>query len=132
MDIQELALKYATAWGKHDLDAIMALHSDDNVFHVHGDDGEPATGSAEVREVIAALLAQSPDLSFESKRVHFGDDHFVSEYVMSGTADGKPFVCDGVDVIAVADGLVTRKDTYADWVVYARQIGLGPVAPEAR
>lgn len=49
---------------------------------------------------------------------------------MSGTADGKPFACDGVDVIAVADGVVTRKDTYADWAVYARQVGLEPVAPE--
>ncbi|HMJ72516.1 MAG TPA: nuclear transport factor 2 family protein [Solirubrobacterales bacterium] len=57
MEIQELALEYATAWGEHDLDAIMALHSEDSVFQVHGDDGEPATGSAAVREAIAALQA---------------------------------------------------------------------------
>jgi ketosteroid isomerase-like protein len=130
MDIQNLALEYSKAWGEHDLDAIMALHSEDTVFHIHGDDGAAATGAAAVRQAIGALLAQSPDLAFEPRRVYFGDGHFVSEYVMSGTVDGKPFSCEGVDVIAVADGLVARKDTYADWLLYARQVGL-PDTPAA-
>jgi hypothetical protein len=55
-----------------------------------------------------------------------GDDHIVFEYDMSGTFDGSPFVCDGVDVIAVADGLVTRKDTYLDYIKLTEQIGEMP------
>ena len=55
-----------------------------------------------------------------------GDDHIVFEYDMSGTFDGSPFVCDGVDVIAVAGGLVTRKDTYLDYIKLTEQIGKMP------
>jgi ketosteroid isomerase-like protein len=130
MDIMELAVAYGQAWGTHDVDAILALHSEDTVFHVHGDGAPPAEGAEAVREQISEQLAQTPDLSFEPRRVYFGADHFVSEYVMSGTVEGKPFSCEGVDVIAVADGLVTRKDTYADWAVYARQTGLDLSAAE--
>jgi hypothetical protein len=30
----------------------------------------------------------------------------------------------GVDVISVRDGLVARKDSYADWAAYMRQVGM--------
>lgn len=102
----------------------MALHTRDTIFQLHGDNGAPATGIVAVREALSAALARSPDLSFERRRVYFGEAHFVSEYVMTGTVDDKPFACDGVDVFAVRDGLVARKDTYADWVAYERQVGL--------
>jgi len=52
--------------------------------------------------------------------------HIVFEYDMSGPFGGSPFVCDGVDVIAVADGLVTRKDTYLDYIKLTEQIGEMP------
>ena len=106
---------------KYDLDAILAMHTDETVFHLHGF-GEPATGLAAAREVIAATFARSPDLRFDKNRVDIGDGHFVSEYQMSGTAEGKPFACEGVDVIAVSDGLIARKDTYLDWAAMQRQL----------
>ena len=118
---QELAARYGAAWAEHDLDAILAMHTDDTVFHLHGF-SEPATGLAAVRETIAATFARSPDLRFEKSRVYIGDEHFVSEYRMSGTSEGKPFACEGVDVIAVSDGLITRKDTYVDWAAMQRQL----------
>ena len=118
---QELAARYGAAWAKHDLDAILAMHTDDTVFHLHGF-SEPATGLAAAREAFAASLARSPDLRFEKSRVYIGDGHFVSEYQMSGTAEGKPFACEGVDVIAVSDGLIARKDTYLDWAAMQRQL----------
>ena len=118
---QELAARYGAAWAKHDLDAILAMHTDDTVFHLHGF-SEPATGLAAVREAIAATFARSPDLRFDKSRVYIGDGHFVSEYRMSGTAEGKPFACEGVDVIAVSDGLIARKDTYLDWAAMQRQL----------
>ena len=120
---QELAARYGAAWAKHDLDAIVAMHTDDTVFHLHGF-SEPATGLAAVRETIAATFARSPDLRFEKSRVYIGDEHFVSEYRMSGTSEGKPFACEGVDVIAVSDGLITRKDTYVDCAAMQRQLDL--------
>jgi hypothetical protein len=55
--------------------------------------------------------------------VYIGVGHFVSEYQMSGSSQGKGFTCDGVDVIAVADGRIARKDTYLDWTCGCRKLG---------
>lgn len=72
-----LAVRYSKAWADRDPDAIVAMHSEDTVFHEHGV-GEPAEGRAAVRARIAELFAQTPDLAFEQQAVHFGEDHFVT------------------------------------------------------
>jgi ketosteroid isomerase-like protein len=100
----------------------MAMHTDDTVFHLHGG-GEPAVGLAATRAAFAAAASQWPDIRFEKSRVYIGDGHFVSEYQMSGSSEGKRFACDGVDVIAVANGRIERKDTYLDWPAIQRQLG---------
>ena len=120
--VNNLAESYGAAWEAHDVDAVVALHTTESVFHVHGL-GEKAFGRNAVRFLVAALLEQVPDVHFEHKRVYVGADHLALEYDMSGTARGSRFVCDGVDVIAVRDGLVARKDTYLDLVALERQIG---------
>ena len=123
-EMQELAIQYAQAWGERNPDAIIALHTEDTVFHVHGQGAEPAVGREGARRLIAEQFVTSPDLSMQPTRVHVGEDHFVAELTMSGTRDGKEFSCDAVDVISVKDGLVARKDAYADWAVYMRQVGM--------
>jgi ketosteroid isomerase-like protein len=123
--ITDLAGAYSAAWAMHDADAIVALHSEESVFQVHGL-GSAALGLAAVRQLIDDFLALVPDLRFQGKRMYLGADHIVSEYVMSGTAGGSAFACDGVDVIAVADGRVNRKDTYLDLAALQRQIGAFP------
>ena len=123
----EFAKGYSGAWAVHDPDAIAAMHTDDSVFDLH-DIGASATGRAAVRDLIATLLNAVPDLRFEPKRIHFGAEHFVTEYVMSGTAQNKQFAIAGADVFTMRDGLVSRKDTYLDWLAYERQVGIDPVA----
>ena len=122
----EFAKEYSGAWARHDPDAIAAMHTDDSVFELH--DVASATGGAAVRDLIATLLAAVPDLRFELKRAHFGAEHFVTEYVMSGTSHGKPLSIAGADVFTIHAGLVGRKDTYLDWLAYQRQVGVDPVA----
>jgi len=120
-EIQDLAVRYGTAWAARDLDAIMAMHTDDTVFHLHGG-GEPAVGRAATREAFAAALAEWPDIRFDRKRVHIGAEHFVSEYEMSATtAEGQLLVCDGVDAFTLEDGRVARKDSYLDWPALQQQ-----------
>jgi ketosteroid isomerase-like protein len=122
IETQELAARYGAAWAAHDLEAIMAMHTDDTVFHLHGG-GEPAVGLAATRAAFAAAASEWPDIRFEKTRVHIGDGHFVSEYQMSATANGRRITCDGVDVIAVTGGRSARKDTYLDWPAIERQLG---------
>jgi hypothetical protein len=127
-EIQDLAVRYGAAWAGRDLDAIMAMHTDDTVFHLHGG-GEPAIGRTATREAFAAALAEWPDIRFDRTRVHIGAGHFVSEYEMSATtAEGQLLVCDGVDVFAVDDGRVVRKDTYLDWPALQQQQAEAPVS----
>jgi steroid delta-isomerase-like uncharacterized protein len=127
-EIQDMAVRYGAAWAERDLDAIMAMHTEDTVFHLHGG-GEPAIGRAATREAFAAALAEWPDIRFDRKRVHIGAGHFVSEYEMSATtAEGQRLVCDGVDVFAVDEGRVARKDTYLDWPALQQQQAAGPVS----
>jgi ketosteroid isomerase-like protein len=123
----EFATAYSGAWASHDPDAITAMHTDDSVFDLH-DVGAPATGRVAIRELIAALLKIVPDLRFKPVRAHFGADHFVTEYTMSGTAEGKKFAIAGADVFTMRGGLVGRKDTYLDWLAYQRQVGVDPAA----
>ena len=120
LSIEELAGQYHHAWTDLDVDAIVALHTEDSVFHLHGVT-DAATGRASIRQTIVALLGLVPDLHFDAKRAYLGADHLVLEYDMSGTAGESPFICDGADVIAVQDGLVARKDTYLDLAAYQRQ-----------
>lgn len=120
-EIQDLAVRYAAAWAARDLDAIMAMHTDDTVFHLHGG-GEPAIGRGATREAFAAVLAAWSDIRFDRKRVHIGAGHFVSEYEMSATTAGGQFlVCDGVDAFAVDADRVARKNTYLDWPALQQQ-----------
>lgn len=127
-NIVELAMKYGEAWAAHDPDAIVALHTDDSVFHLH-DISPPATGRDAVREMVVAQLVAVPDLKFERVRVHFGSNHFVTEYVMSGTTEGRAFAIHGADVFSVRDQLVARKDSYIDWRAFTHQTGLDPAEP---
>ena len=120
-DVRDLAIRYAAAWAAHDVDAIMALHTEDTVFHLHGG-GEPSVGWSATRETFAKVIEEWPDIRFEPKRVRLGSAHFVSEYLMSATKDGHEIACDGVDVFSIEDGLVARKDSYVDWVARQRQL----------
>lgn len=122
LSIEELAGQYHQAWTDKDPDVIAALHTEDSVFHLHGIT-DAAVGRSSVRDLIAALLIVNPTVHFEPKRVYLGADHIVFEYDMSGAINGSDFVCDGVDVIAVTDGLVARKETYLDVPALVRQVG---------
>jgi hypothetical protein len=46
----------------------------------------------------------------------------------SGTVERKPFAIAGADVFTMRDGLVSRKDSYLDWLAYQRQVGIDPMA----
>lgn len=128
-DVQDLAVRYGEAWAAHDVEAVMALHTEDTVFHLHGG-GEPAVGSTATREAFAKAIAEWPDIRFDRKRVHIGPSHFVSEYEMTASMKGHQIACDGVDVITVVDGRVARKDTYLDWAAVQRQLDtIAPTGP---
>ena|SRR5258708_38445657 len=79
MNVRELIERYNGAWNAHDLDAIDALHHRDVVFHNHTAD-EKAEGADSVREHIAAIFPNNPDLRFSTRSLNVGDDFAVCEW----------------------------------------------------
>jgi steroid delta-isomerase-like uncharacterized protein len=123
--VDDLFQRYADAWGRHDPDAIVALHTEDTTFHAHVGQ-EPARGKAAVRQAFADLFAQFPDLAFRQVTLRTGPDFWVVEWRMSGTlaGTGSAFEVDLVDLITVGDGLVKSKDSYIDGVSLQAQLGM--------
>jgi steroid delta-isomerase-like uncharacterized protein len=109
------------AFNRHDLDAIMALFTDDCVFESpRGAQpwGTRFVGRAQVREGLAARFSGIPD-------VHYGDaSHFVagqrgaSEWTLTGTTtEGERLEVRGCDLWAFEGDRIARKDSY--WKIMA-------------
>jgi steroid delta-isomerase-like uncharacterized protein len=127
--------RYNQAWNDHDLDAIMAMHAPDMVFHNHTA-GERAQGEA-VRGHIGAIFEAWPDIAFEGRRLYVRDGLVVQEWTATATharearrgdlvipPTGRTISWDGMDIIPFENGLVKRKDVYSDSVSVLKQLGL--------
>jgi steroid delta-isomerase-like uncharacterized protein len=111
--LEQLIATYNDAWNAHDVDAIVALHAPDIVFENHTA-GERAEGDA-VRDHIATIFQNWPDLIFETRRLYARDGLVVCEWTASATRKetGERLEWDGVDVFPFDDGKIARKDVYS-------------------
>ena len=127
--------RYNDVWNAHDVEAIMAMHAPDMVFHNHTA-GESAQGD-EVRAHPASIFETWPDIRFEARRLYVRDGLVVQEWTATAThtstmrrgdivaePTGRQVKWDGMDVIPFEGGLVKRKDVYSDSVSILRQVGL--------
>src|SRR5262245_42937895 len=116
--------RYCDAWNRHDVDGILALHTDDAVFENHTSGGV-AVGKAEIRALLEGVFATFPDLRFATRRAYFGDDVAVLEWTASAThvnpvargartfaPTGKLLAWNGMDVMPLRGGRIARKDVY--------------------
>lgn len=88
--------RFMGAWNAHDVDAIMALMTDDCVFEPSF--GPDPWGVRYRGEELGHLV---------------GDDHAVVEWVTTGTpADGKPFTVHGCDILTLRNGKISAKRSY--------------------
>jgi steroid delta-isomerase-like uncharacterized protein len=110
--LEQTIERYNAAWNAHDVDAIVALHAPGMVFANHTA-GETVEGDA-VRDHIARIFENWPDLSFRGRRLYARDGLVVSEWTATATApDGRTLEWDGVDLFPFRDGLILRKDVYS-------------------
>ncbi|HEV7887924.1 MAG TPA: nuclear transport factor 2 family protein [Acidimicrobiales bacterium] len=98
------------AFNRHDVDAVMALMTDDVVFESTGPgpDGERHEGQAAVRAAWESLFASSPTARFEAEEVIEAGDRVVVRWRYDW---GEGHVR-GVDVLKVRDGKVAEKLAY--------------------
>jgi len=121
--LRELIDHYNDAWNRQDVDAIVAMHAPDMVFHNHTA-GERVEGDA-VRGHIAGIFAGWPGLTFTGRTLYVRDGLVVQEWTATGThADsGRSATWDGMDILPTRDGKFARKDVYSDSVSVMRQLG---------
>lgn len=105
----EVVGRFNAAWNDHDLDAALALTSDDCVFESTSPapDGERAVGHAALRAAWKPI--------FDDRGSHFTvEDSFAadSHVVQRWRYDWDSGHVRGIDVITVEDGKVTAKLAY--------------------
>ena len=112
-DVELLVERYRAGWFGHDVDAIMAVVSDDIVFD-NLTAGERVQGAEAFQAHVAGIHERWPDLSFEEHSLFVADDAGVAEWTARATAsDGRRLEWDGIDVINCRDGLIARNAVYS-------------------
>ena len=115
MDAAVALTAFSAAFGSGDVDAIMALMTEDCVFEATGPapDGQRHVGAEAVRNVWKELFAQTRDASFTEEEAFMVGDRGVLRWRFSWTEpDGGTGHVRGVDVLRFRDGLVNEKLSY--------------------
>ena len=86
--LQDFIDRYNDAWNAHDVDAILAMHTDDSVFENHVT-GDVNVGREQIGRAVAGIFAVFPDLTFETRRAYFRDDLVVQEWTARGCYFGE-------------------------------------------
>jgi steroid delta-isomerase-like uncharacterized protein len=103
------------AFNRHDVDAVMALMTDDVTFENTSPfpDGERYEGQAAVRRFWEKLFTSTPDAHFEAEDIFAADDRCTVRWRYTFTSsDGAAGHVRGVDVFRVRDGKVSEKLCY--------------------
>ena len=112
-DVGLLVERYRAGWFGHDVDAIMAVVSEDVVFH-NVTTGEHVEGAAAFRAHVAGIHERWPDLTFEEHALYLAAGAGVAEWTARATSsDGRRLEWDGIDVINCRDGLIVRNAVYS-------------------
>jgi ketosteroid isomerase-like protein len=107
--------RFSAAFGSGDVDAIMALMTDDCVFEATGPapDGMLHQGAEAVRAVWVELFSQTRDAAFTEEESYAGGDRGVLRWRFDWTGDdGTPGHVRGADVLRFRDGKVCEKLSY--------------------
>ena len=107
--------RFNDALNAHDVDAVMALMTDDCAFEntYPPPDGERHEGQAAVRAFWEGLLRASPGARFTTEELFAAGDRCAARWRYDYTgADGRAGHIRGADVFRVRDGKVAEKLSY--------------------
>jgi steroid delta-isomerase-like uncharacterized protein len=115
-DLLKLLDRFADAWNRHDLDALMSMMTDDCLFEASAGprvDGQRSEGKQAVRAAYAAVFEAFPDAHWAGASHFISGNRGVSEWTFSGTQqDGKRVEVTGCDLFTFRGGKIAIKNSY--------------------
>jgi ketosteroid isomerase-like protein len=113
-DALEIVRRFNEAFGRHDVDAVMALMTDDCVVENTrpAPDGARIAGAAGVRAFWEQFFRNSPQAAFRTEDIFAAGDRCTVRWIYSWIKNGTPGHVRGVDVFRVRDGKVCEKLSY--------------------
>ena len=115
-DVVELLDRFAAAWNRHDLDALMAMMTDDCVFQASAGsevNGQRSEGKPAVRAAYGAVFEAFPDAHWGGARHFVHGDRGVSEWTFTGTLkDGRRVEMRGCDLFTLRDDKIAVKNSF--------------------
>jgi steroid delta-isomerase-like uncharacterized protein len=115
-DLLRLLDRFADAWNRHDLDALMSMMTDDGVFEASAGPqvvGQRSEGKQAVRAAYAAVFEAFPDAHWANARHFIAGNRGVSEWTFTGTQkDGRRVEVSGCDLFTFRDGKIALKNSY--------------------
>ncbi|WP_157171914.1 ester cyclase [Nocardia higoensis] len=136
--------RWITAWDHYDIEAVLALMTDDVVLEDPGLCGQPAVGRSELREAVTTLLRAFPDVRWEiagTPHLAIAGTGVAIPWRMRGTfagdmgggcsplgiaPTGRRFDNHGIDLYELRDGLLCRWTSTFDLLDLGRQFGMLP------
>jgi steroid delta-isomerase-like uncharacterized protein len=115
-DYLELLDRFADAWNRHDVDALMSMMTGECVFQSSAGpdaDGQRSEGQPAVRAAFEAVFTAFPDARWADARHFVAGHRGVSEWTFTGTQrDGKHVEVAGCDLFTFRDGRIAIKNSY--------------------
>jgi steroid delta-isomerase-like uncharacterized protein len=115
-ELFKLLDRFADAWNRHDLDALMSMMTDDCVFDASAGpqvDGQRTEGKQAVRAAYAAVFEAFHDAHWANPRHFIVGNRGVSEWTFTGTQkDGTRVEVTGCDLFTFRDGKIAIKNSY--------------------
>lgn len=122
MSTASVCLDYLAAFGRGDVEAIVAMVTDDFVNDHTAALGASFTGRDEYRRRLPKFLADFDGLGYEVTSIVADDDHAAVEYVMHARFDGHPIAIRGAMHFDIRDGLIARRADYWDSERFRQQV----------
>lgn len=134
--LDELVERYNKAWNDHDLDGILALHTAEPEFLIHGaQELMKWVGRDECRSCFEYLIDAWPDYHMVAGKPIIRDSVYVCSQMLTGTLVkpwkmagrtyepiGKPVTFEIIDVMHCEGNLIAVKDSWLDGLAIHNQL----------